>query len=42
MFRPGPPDLDIAFDTNLRATWAALVVVLVLTLVALGWSDHSP
>jgi hypothetical protein len=35
VFRPGPLDLDIAFDTGLRATWASLVVVLVLTLVAL-------
>ncbi|MFI7075998.1 hypothetical protein ACIBO1_01730 [Micromonospora sp. NPDC049903] len=35
VFRPGPLDLDIAFDTGLRATWASLVVVLVLTLVVL-------
>ena len=35
VFHPGPLDLDIALDTSLRATWAPLVVVLVLTLVVL-------
>ncbi|MFF0718515.1 hypothetical protein [Micromonospora sp. NPDC003816] len=41
VFRPGPLDLDVAFDTGLRATWAPLVVVLVLTLVAL-WGHERP